>query len=314
VAPLAGGTGLTAGFGLLEQAIRYALAHSGLTDSEQADPELTDPELTDPELTGPGQVAMELLSRPTPCADWDLRTLLLHVSDSLDVIHEAIATGYVDSDPPPCDCTRHEPDPVSGLRRGAANMLAICAACAAAEPRDRTVAIADRHLTASIVAMTGALEIAVHGWDIREACGHSKPIPFGLATALLPIVPMLVAPGNRAGLFADPVPVPPLTSPGDRLVALLGREPRAFRGDSRPPRWSTSLDRLRPTPATALGAAGVAAYAAREGVDIATFLKQRGPALTPEQAGKSITDLVTDPARTADAYLLTADGLSPLDG
>jgi uncharacterized protein (TIGR03086 family) len=236
VAPLAGGTGLTAGFGLLEQAIRYALAHPGLAYPEQADSEQNDSE-----LTGPGQAGMALLSRPTPCADWDLRTLLLHVSDSLDVLHQAISAGYVDSDPQVCDCTQFEPDPVSGLRRGAANMLAICAACAAAEPRDRSVAIADRHLAASIVAMTGALEITVHGWDIREACGHSKPIPFGLATALLPVVPMLVTPGTRTGLFAEPVPVPPLASPGDRLVALLGREPR---GDSRPPRWSASLERL----------------------------------------------------------------------
>jgi uncharacterized protein (TIGR03086 family) len=240
VAPLAGETGLTAGFGLLEQAIRYALAHSGLTHSEQADSELTDPELTDHGAAA----ATELLSRPTPCADWDLRTLLFHVSDSLDVLHEAIRTGYVDSAPAPCECAGVEPDPVSGLRRGAANMLVICAACAAAEPSDHAVAIADRDLTVSIVAMTGALEIAVHGWDIREACGHSKPIPFGLATALLPIAPLLVAPGSRAGLFADPLPVPPLTSPGDQLVAFLGRQPRPFRGDSPPPRWSTSLDRL----------------------------------------------------------------------
>jgi uncharacterized protein (TIGR03086 family) len=202
---------LTAGFGLLEQAIRYALAHPGLGESEP---------------TELGEAATELLSRPTPCADWDLRTLLLHVSDSLDVLHEAISTGFVDSAPAPCECDRLEPDPVSGLRRGAANMLAICAGCATAEPSDRAVAIADRDLTVSIVAMTGALEIAVHGWDIREACGNSKPIPFGLATALLPIVPLLVAPGSRAGLFAEPVPVPPVSSPGDRLVAFLGRRPR----------------------------------------------------------------------------------------
>jgi len=30
----------------------------------------------------------------------------------------------------------------------------------------------------------------------------------------------------RAGLFADPVPVPALAGPGDRLVAFLGRQPR----------------------------------------------------------------------------------------
>jgi NAD(P)-dependent dehydrogenase (short-subunit alcohol dehydrogenase family) len=66
------------------------------------------------------------------------------------------------------------------------------------------------------------------------------------------------------------------------------------------------------TAATGLGSAAVAAYAARQGVDVATFLEERGPALTPEQVGKSIVDLASDPGYDQDAYLLTAAGLSPL--
>jgi NAD(P)-dependent dehydrogenase (short-subunit alcohol dehydrogenase family) len=65
------------------------------------------------------------------------------------------------------------------------------------------------------------------------------------------------------------------------------------------------------TPATELGAAGAAAYAARQGVDIATFLKGFGPALTPERAGKAIVDLVADPG-DQESYSLTAAGLSPV--
>ena len=66
------------------------------------------------------------------------------------------------------------------------------------------------------------------------------------------------------------------------------------------------------TPATELGAAAVAAYAARAGVDADTFLKERGPALTPEQAGASISGLVTGADQDQRAYLLTAAGLRPL--
>lgn len=43
------------------------------------------------------------------------------------------------------------------------------------------------------------------------------------------------------------------------------------------------------------------------------FLQQLGPALTTEQAGKSVMGLATDPAYTADAYLLTAGGLAALE-
>jgi uncharacterized protein YjeT (DUF2065 family) len=66
------------------------------------------------------------------------------------------------------------------------------------------------------------------------------------------------------------------------------------------------------TPATALGATGAAAYAARQGVELATFLDGLGPVLTPEQVGKAITDLITDPGHDQDAYLLTAAGLVPV--
>ncbi|HET9972734.1 MAG TPA: SDR family oxidoreductase [Streptosporangiaceae bacterium] len=75
-------------------------------------------------------------------------------------------------------------------------------------------------------------------------------------------------------------------------------------------RFTSVLPQL--TPETGLGAAGVAAYAARQGVGIAAFLDRLGPALTPEQVGTAITDIVTGSADDRDAYLLTATGLSPV--
>jgi NAD(P)-dependent dehydrogenase (short-subunit alcohol dehydrogenase family) len=66
------------------------------------------------------------------------------------------------------------------------------------------------------------------------------------------------------------------------------------------------------TPATDLGAPAVAAYAAWEGVDVDTFLKHRGPVLTPDQAGKSVMELATGGHPDHLAYMLSAAGLSPL--
>jgi len=66
------------------------------------------------------------------------------------------------------------------------------------------------------------------------------------------------------------------------------------------------------TPATDLGAAAVAAYAARDGEDVAAYLQKTGPALTAEQVGQSVLDLASDPGNGRDAYLLTAAGLAPL--
>ncbi|HEX2283795.1 MAG TPA: SDR family oxidoreductase [Mycobacterium sp.] len=66
------------------------------------------------------------------------------------------------------------------------------------------------------------------------------------------------------------------------------------------------------TPATALGAPYVAAYAARQGVDLDTFVQSMGPALTPDHVGKSVLDIATTGERNGHAYTLTPAGLSPL--
>ena len=66
------------------------------------------------------------------------------------------------------------------------------------------------------------------------------------------------------------------------------------------------------TPATGLGAAAVAAYAAREGMSVADFTASRGAVLTAEQAGASIARLAAEPELNQLSYLLTADGLKPL--
>ena len=75
-------------------------------------------------------------------------------------------------------------------------------------------------------------------------------------------------------------------------------------------RFTSLLPQL--TPQTDLGLAGVAAYAARQGVDIPAFLDSAGPALTPEQVGTAVVGIVTGPGDDRDAYLLTAAGLSPV--
>jgi len=67
----------------------------------------------------------------------------------------------------------------------------------------------------------------------------------------------------------------------------------------------------RLTPATELGAPYVAAYAEREGIDVATYRERLGKPLTPELVGAAITELAADPGYDQAAYLLTADGLAP---
>jgi uncharacterized protein (TIGR03086 family) len=142
--------------------------------------------------------------------------LLLHLGESLAALHEGMTAGEVRTVPlqaVPAD------DPVSALRVRAVRVLKASAA-------HGTVTIGDRRLSAGLMAVAGALEVAVHAWDISQAAGAGRPIPPALAGELLEICP-LVMPEVRAPLFAEPVEPDSGASPGDRLAALLGRRPLA---------------------------------------------------------------------------------------
>jgi uncharacterized protein (TIGR03086 family) len=166
-------------------------------------------------------VAPRLLSRPTPCSRWDLRMLLHHVNDSLAALCEGIDTGRIGPDPA-AEADDLAPDLVATFRDRAWRLLG---AWTSADNRDPVIAVVDRPLLASVVAGTGAIEIAVHGWDISWSCGQRRPIPPALASDLLKICPLLVTEATRHPQFAAPVAVSPLASASDRLIAFLGRRP-----------------------------------------------------------------------------------------
>jgi uncharacterized protein (TIGR03086 family) len=171
---------------------------------------------------GPGEMAL-----PTPCPHWDMARLLGHLCESMADLEAALRTGRLDLDRPP---GRTGGDPVEALRDRAAELL--CAGYCYGGP-ERFVAVGGLPIPAGVVACTGAVEIAVHGWDVSAARARAgraggvreTPIPAALASRMLRLSPLLVA--GREGLFGAPVEVPAQASPGDRLVGYLGRHPGA---------------------------------------------------------------------------------------
>lgn len=66
------------------------------------------------------------------------------------------------------------------------------------------------------------------------------------------------------------------------------------------------------TPHTDLGAAAVAAYARREGVDVAEHIERMGTTLRPVDVGKYVVGLAVSTDHAAGAYLLSTDGLKEI--
>ena len=163
-------------------------------------------------------VTPELLCLPTPCSRWRLGALLDHMGESLDALIDAadlgqVAPGNPSGPPSPVDA-------VERLRIAACSLLGNWSAVA----RDEQVMVGDRLLTSSSLARAGALEIAVHGWDVSQATGIREPIPAALARDLLPWAGSLVHESDRPDRFDHPLDGPAI-GPSSRLLRFLGREP-----------------------------------------------------------------------------------------
>jgi uncharacterized protein (TIGR03086 family) len=195
--PVALPSTVAGGFALLERAMGYTLGSLAL-------------------------VTPDLLPAPTPCERWDLRRLLRHMDDSLRALHEAMAAGHLDlaaGAPTDADYGDRRADPVGVLRNRACRMMG-----AWADPRGPTaVTIGDAGLPAGILAVAGAVEVAVHGWDVARACGADRTVPEALAAALLGPARLFVDEGDRPHRFGPAVVVRADAGPDEKLLGHLGR-------------------------------------------------------------------------------------------
>jgi uncharacterized protein (TIGR03086 family) len=185
-------TALAGGVGLLERAINYTLGTlQAVTGAE--------------------------LAAPTPCRSWDLRALLGHLDESLAALHEAAVLGEVTLAVP---APRAPADPVAAVRDRASGLLG-----AWTGTRHTAATVGGTGLTTAVLASAGALEIAVHGWDVARAVGRDRPLPPALAEEMLALTPYLVSEADRPVRFATPVAVSPRAPAGERLLGFLGRRP-----------------------------------------------------------------------------------------
>jgi hypothetical protein len=199
-------------------------------------------------------VTRDDLSAATPCSQWDLRALMLHLNTSLGALIEILRDRG--SDPAgglrPADGQRPgslSTDPFGTVPFGAdllaADDVGALLAAAVWHRTERLVRVHDgsrrsdgsdevlvdgHPLARAMVAAAGAVEIAVHSWDISAACGRWLPIPDRPAGELLDLAAQIVDGMGRPGLFASAVRPPPRSGPGDRLIALLGRTPDGWKG------------------------------------------------------------------------------------
>jgi uncharacterized protein (TIGR03086 family) len=176
-------------------------------------------------------VSAAALARATPCQGWDLRELLVHMDDSLATMQEALSLRSVAPEPPASASSAGAlpggdaaESLVAGLRARGRQLLG-----ALTGGDDSLVWVGGLPVPMRIVTSAGAIDVAVHGWDVGRACGTGGAMPGELAEDMLSIAPLLITSADRPGRFASPVPVLAEANACDRLVAFLGRDPQWHR-------------------------------------------------------------------------------------
>ncbi|MGA8980782.1 MAG: maleylpyruvate isomerase N-terminal domain-containing protein [Pedococcus sp.] len=166
------------------------------------------------------RVTPAALERPTPCTQWALLDLLVHLDDSLAALAEA-AHGS-------CLSLAPGPRPVDASRLLLHLQQQACALVAQwISPGGPVVRLGAAGLGRETLGAVGALEITVHGWDVATALGLDRPIPPALALDLWPWALDHVTDADRPVRFAAPTHVPAWATPGTQLLALTGRRAAA---------------------------------------------------------------------------------------
>jgi uncharacterized protein (TIGR03086 family) len=158
----------------------------------------------------------------TPCADWNVETLLDHIIGGC-LTFAAGAEGRR------VDAMRHPhltgDDHVSAYENAARAALAGFRAPGALE-RDFALPWGDSPGAAALgLALADA---AVHGWDLAKATGQEATIDDDIAEALYAMTTQMMEPKGRfprMTAFKEPVEVGDDAAPPRRLLAYLGREP-----------------------------------------------------------------------------------------
>jgi uncharacterized protein (TIGR03086 family) len=159
-------------------------------------------------------------SLPTPCTEYDVRTLVNHLVGWVQVFaagvndrtHEGDPAAYT-SDDPSAEFATAAKDLAAGWREG---------------PADRAVKVSTMELPHEMAFAMTLMEYVTHGCDLAIATGQD--VPFGedelettYAAAKATLPPEYRGEGKA---FGDEIPIAGNAPVLDRLLAFMGRPPR----------------------------------------------------------------------------------------
>jgi uncharacterized protein (TIGR03086 family) len=155
--------------------------------------------------------ATDKLTAPTPCDEWDVRTLMNHMLDAQNYFVGA-ARGEDVLPPSPTPPALLGADPASDFAQGRDETLRTFGAEGVIEKTGPSLGIA-------------FCDQLLHGWDLARATGQDATMPGGLPEAAYEMIDGRLTDEQRKGAFKPEVGVSPDASAQDKLLAYTGRDP-----------------------------------------------------------------------------------------
>jgi uncharacterized protein (TIGR03086 family) len=161
------------------------------------------------------------LASPTPCGDWDLRTLVQHFLGTSSAFVRAGRTGALDPDDPwGSNAVLDESDWAGPL----ADQVA-ATGDAWSRPEAWTGSVEGAKMPASALGEMGLIELMLHGWDVARAGGQTLTVSAELGAELLRCLEPTLEQGRQFEAYGPPVSVPADADAFSRALGLSGRDP-----------------------------------------------------------------------------------------
>lgn len=167
-------------------------------------------------------VTPDQLDAPTPCPDWDVRTLVNHL-----ILWSAFRSETAARKQPADETHTEDTDFTQGDWAETFAVQLDRATAAWAEPgaTDGDTGLAGGSMPATVIAAMMLGELVVHGWDLAAATGQKLDVEPEVLDVVREFGDTMGPMARQMGAFGDEVPVPDTAAPLDRVLGMVGRDP-----------------------------------------------------------------------------------------